>query len=90
MSARKRRRRQAAKPAAIAQVRAAAQPLNKSQSSPGKVVAVATTATRLPKSLENRLTGLEARLEAVEQLRICPLACSPSCSFRCPTAGGEQ
>jgi hypothetical protein len=88
MSARKRRRRQAAKPAATAQVRAAAQPLNKTQSSPGKVVATATT--RLPASLEQRLTGLEARLEVVEQLRICPLACSPSCAFRCPTDGGVQ
>jgi hypothetical protein len=88
MSARKRRRRQAAKPAAIAQVRAAAQPLNKTQSSPGKVVATATT--RLPASLEFRITKIEARITAVEQLTICPLACSPSCAFRCPTEGGAQ
>ena len=87
MSARKRRRRQAVKPAAV-RVQAAAKPLNKTNPSPGKVVAVATT--RLPASLEKRLTGLEARIEVVEQLRICPLACSPSCAFRCPTDGGAQ
>jgi hypothetical protein len=75
------------KPTAIAQVRAAAQPLNKAQSSPGKVVAVATT--RLPASLEFRITKIEARITAVEQLTICPLACSPSCAFRCPIGGAQ-
>lgn len=51
-----------------------------------KVSATApSSATRLPVSLERRLVAIEGRLAAVEQLTICPLACSPSCAFRCPT-----
>ncbi|MEI6404081.1 MAG: hypothetical protein WCP59_18050 [Actinomycetota bacterium] len=77
------------KPAATAQVQAAAKPLNKAQSNPGKVVAVATT--RLPASLEFRITKIEARITAVEQLTICPMACARErCAFRCPTAGGVR
>jgi hypothetical protein len=47
-------------------------------------------ALALPVVLADRLDAIEARIAAVEQLRICPLACSPSCAFRCPTEGGAQ
>ena len=87
MSARKRRWRPTVKSSATHLSPAAAkQPSNaKRSAAAARDVAVAT---RLPASLERRLTEIEARLVAVEQLTICPLACSPSCAFRCPTEGG--
>lgn len=39
----------------------------------------------LPAQLARRLDEIEGRVAALEQLVICPLACSPSCAFQCPT-----
>jgi hypothetical protein len=82
MSARqKRRERQAARPAAP-KVQAAAKPLNNTKVSR----VVANSATRLPPSLDRRLVAIEERLDAVEQLTICPLACGASCPWRAACA----
>jgi hypothetical protein len=81
MSARKRRWRRAVKPTATTQVRAAAKPLNIGKSTRPALV--------LPVVLADRLTDIEARITAVEQLTICPMACARErCAFQCPTPEG--
>jgi hypothetical protein len=82
MSARKRRWRQAAKPTATTQVQAAAKPLNIGKSTRPALVS--------PAALADLLTDIEARITAVEQLTICPMACARErCAFRCPIGGAQ-